>query len=59
MDWESAEERVRDALETYKSLIGTPGAVMGFGIAILESLLNRYNSGERTQDLYDAMMSAE
>jgi hypothetical protein len=59
MNWEAAEKRVRDVLETYKSLAGMPGAMMGFGIAILESLLNRYSSGERTEDLYDAMMSAE
>jgi hypothetical protein len=56
MNWEKAIKRLQVILGYYKEVTGTPGVITGFGIMVIESLLARYNAGERTQTLYDEMM---
>jgi hypothetical protein len=59
MDWSKAEEYLKELINQYIFLIGMPGVMPFFGLAYLDSLLKRYNKGERTQELYDEMMSCE
>ena len=54
-DWEKAVEWVRELIEEYQKL----GWVGAFGTMILKSYLRRYESGERTADLYESMATAE
>lgn len=54
-DWEKAVEWVRKLLEEYQDL-GIAGL---FGTWILQSYIKRYESGERTEDLYESMSTAE
>lgn len=59
MDWDKAVKYLKEVIDQYKELIGKPMVNPFFGLAFLDSLLKRYNQGERTQELYDAMMGAE
>jgi hypothetical protein len=59
MDWEKAEQHVRSVLKQYTDAAGMPSVSVGFGIMVLEALLRRYTAGERTPELYEAMMGAE
>ncbi len=59
MDWEAAEKHVKTTLGYYQELVGQPGVIAGFGILYLESLLRRYNSGERTEELYSEMKECQ
>lgn len=54
-DWEKAVDWVRKLLEEYQDL-GIAGL---FGSWILQSYIKRYESGERTEDLYESMATAE
>jgi hypothetical protein len=59
-EWEKAKKHTETILEYYKELIGVPGVNTTIAITfVFEPLLRRYNSGERTQELYDEMMSVE
>ncbi len=58
-NWENAKDYLDLLLEEYKSLLGKPGVNPIFGMAILNALLVRFNSGERTQELFDEIMSCE
>ncbi len=60
MDWEKAKARLDEVLQEYKALIGRLGVNTSFAIMLtFDPLLKRYNSGERTQELYDAMLAVE
>ena len=53
--WDKALDWVKELLEEYQKL----GWVGGFGTMILKSYLRRYESGERSEDLYECMATAE
>ncbi len=54
-DWGKAVDWVRELLEEYQDL-GIAGL---FGSWILQSYIKRYESGERSEDLYESMSTAE
>lgn len=53
MDWGQAEEHLNDMIDKYLSQ-GSLG-VSSFMVRVYP-LRNRFKDGERTQDLYDAIM---
>jgi hypothetical protein len=56
MDWEEAEQWLYDVQKLYKQL-GYKGS---FDLVIsVNPLIKRYENGERTQELYDDIMSLE
>lgn len=55
LDWEKAIQH----LQTYKVLYAGIGPAGMFGILIMTELEQRYDDGERTQELYDEMMGIE
>ena len=55
MDWEAAESHVRNLVEEY-ARIGMPGIL---GATRLQTLIELYEGGDRSEALYEAMMSAE
>jgi hypothetical protein len=59
MDWTKAETYLKEVISQYTSLLGMPQVNPFFGLAYLDGLLKRYNSGERTQELYDEMLACE
>lgn len=60
MDWDKAETHFTDVLEEYKELVGTPGVNVIFAmVRTFDPLLKRFKAGERTKDLYDAMMGVQ
>ena len=54
-EWDEAVKRTQELLKEYQNL----GFIGSFGQAHLLSLLNRYERGERTEDLYESMATAE
>jgi hypothetical protein len=58
-DWKKALEHVHEILGEYLELMGEPTVNPMFALASLNALLSRYNSGERSDKLYKAMMGAE
>lgn len=59
-EWVRAKEHFDAIMRTYTELVGTPGVAVGPALMLtFEPLLRRYNSGERTQELYDEMMGVE
>lgn len=60
MDWIRAKGHFDEIHKRYLDLIGVPGVNVTFALMMTFSpLLERYNKGERSQDLYDAMISVE
>jgi hypothetical protein len=55
MDWEAAESHVRNLVALYKEA-GISGLLGGLRLAVLIEL---YEDGDRSEALYEAMMSAE
>lgn len=56
MDWEKAEKYLNDMIQAYTE-IGLAGT---FGLTLtLKPLKARFDKGERTQELYDAIMDVE
>jgi len=56
LNWDSAKEHLQEIRMRYTE-IGAAG-IMALTLT-LNPLLIRYEKGERTQDLYDEMMSSE
>ena len=54
-EWKFAEDNVRKIREEYRKL----GIVGMFGEMILTAYINRYEAGERTEDLYESMITAK
>ena len=54
-EWSFAEDNVRKIREEYRKL----GIIGMFGEMILTAYLNRYEAGERTEDLYESMITAK
>lgn len=60
MDWEKCKTHFDEVFQEYKDLLGTPGVNTSFAINLtFLPLSNRYNEGERTQELYDEMMDVK
>lgn len=60
MDWEKAKQHFDRIRDIYQGLEGTPGANTSLALHITFTPLSvRYNNGERSQDLYDEMISVE
>jgi len=56
LDWKKAEENLYNVLNLYKS-IGFTGT---FALSItINPLVKRFESGERTEELYDEIMELE
>lgn len=53
-EWEEAVENVQSVRRLYLTI---PAGI--FGATFLQSLLDRYDAGDRSQDLFESMMSAE
>ena len=56
MNWAEAEEHMKNTANMYKTL---PYQSAWFVIKQLEQMHERYMAGERTQQLYDEIMSLE
>lgn len=59
IDWEKAFNHSIETLKLYNDLVDIPKVLPYFGIAYIRSLLKRYESGERTEELYEKMLSCE
>lgn len=53
--WDKAVEWVNKLLEEYQNL----GIIGMFGTMVLRSYIRRYEAGERSEDLYESMDTAE
>ncbi len=53
--WDKAVEWVNKLLEEYQNL----GIIGMFGAMVLRSYIRRYEAGERSEDLYESMDTAE
>lgn len=54
MDWDKAEEHIRELKEAYEEI----GALGQFGLYFINELIDRLDKGERTQELYDEIMES-
>ena len=60
LDWDKVWKRFNGVMQQYKDMIGTPGVNTTIALALtFEPIARRYNEGERTQKLFDEMMSVE
>jgi hypothetical protein len=56
--WESVKTRTDKLREAYLMLGQLPNANVNFALQmVIDPLLKRYDSGERTQSLYDEIMA--
>lgn len=59
-EWEMAKHHFDETRQAYQDLEGLPGANTTVALrTVFDPLARRFNSGERTRDLYDAMRSVE
>jgi hypothetical protein len=60
MDWEKAKAHFDAVRKLYQELEGSPGVNTTIALRLVFApLASRYNAGERTQELHDAMMAVE
>lgn len=60
INWEHAKRHFDMIRQQYLDLQGTPGVNVSLALRFtFEPLAVRYNRGERSRDLYDAMLSVE
>jgi hypothetical protein len=59
MDWEKATAYLSEVRKQYEAIIGMPQANPLVGLMFIDMAQRRLDSGERTQDLYDEIMSLE
>lgn len=60
MDWEIAKAHFDEARNVYQDLEGLPGVNTSLALRmVFDPLALRYNKGERSQELHDAMMGVE
>jgi len=60
MDWKKAKDHFDVVRKQYEDLEGVPGVDTTMALRLsFDPLAVRYNRGERTQELYDEMMSSE
>lgn len=59
-EWIEAKDHFDSHMRIYQDLLGKPGVATGPALMVtFEPLLRRYNSGERSRDLYEAMLGVE
>jgi len=59
-DWDKAKAHFDEVRSNYQALQGVPGVNTTLALRLVfDPLAIRYNGGERTDDLYDEMMSVE
>lgn len=59
-DWQEAAAHFFATMRRYQDLMGAPTVVVGPALLVtFEPLARRYQSGERTRELYDAMLAVE
>lgn len=56
-DFPIQQQRVRELLETYRSLAGTPGVNVSFAIAMLEQVLKRADAAAISGDVIAILRS--
>ena len=59
LDWDAAEKHLTETIDEYAELIKMQNANPFLGLGMMKQLLTRYQKGERTQELFDDMMSVE
>lgn len=59
MDFEKALNHLKESIHNYVDLIGKPGVMVWFALPEILKLAKRYDSGERTESLYNEMMGVE
>jgi hypothetical protein len=60
MDWQKAREHFEVVVKQYQDLEGTPGVNTTLALRLtFDPLRVRFNRGERSRSLYDAMMGVE
>lgn len=60
MNWEKAKRHFDTVRKQYQDLEGMPGVNTSFALRLtFDPLAKRYNAGERTEELYEEMMSVE
>lgn len=59
VDWSNAEAHLREVKEGYESLVNITGVIPYFALGVIAAAAFRFEGGERTQDLYDEIMSLE
>ena len=60
MDWEKAKQHFDEVKRQYLDVMNTPSVNVFPVIAfVFDPLEKRYNSGERSEELYLAMLSVE
>lgn len=60
MDWEKAKKNFDRVRKQYQDLEGMIGVNTSFALRItFDPLAKRYNSGERSEELYQEMMEVE
>lgn len=60
LDWDVAKRHLDNVLQEYTSIMGMPGTNVMFALSfVLQPLMARYHSGERTKQLYDEMMATK
>ncbi len=58
MDWDLAKKHFDAVKSEYEALINTPGVNVQFALAFtFQPLADRYDAGERSAELYEAMMA--
>ena len=60
LDWDKAVEHFREVRSQYQDLAGDPGVNSTLALQhVFQPLAKRYYDGERTQELFDELMSVE
>ena len=59
MDWEKAENHIKECLWQYFLLHGNSGVFCGFALGEIKKLQDRYDDNERTEELFNEMMGVE
>lgn len=60
LNWKTAKDHFDKKRKEYQDLEGMPGVNTSFALRfVFDPLAVRYNNGERTQELYDAMVGTE
>lgn len=60
LDWDAAKSHFDSTMQIYEDLVGISGLVVGLEwMDVFIPLLKRFNSGERTKELYEEMLAVE
>ncbi len=59
MDWEKAKRRLSEAIKGYEEIRNRPHVNVEFALGWIKPLVIRLDEGERTQELYQEIMSID